>query len=419
MIMHSFSNRLGWKLLLAAMLAVLVFIPPTQAQTLTTLYSFAGNPGDGFNPYAGVTLDAQGNIYGTTADRRHRYGGCPEDDCGVAFELTPGGQYTILHRFFSGDNAFPMGGVIIDAKGNLYGTTYGTGKRGNGRHEGSVFVLKKRRKGKALHKFHGPDGGFPVAGLTADSAGNLYGTTLAGGAHAWGIVFQLTASGTENVLYNFFGSADGASPYAPVTLDAQGNLYGTTNVGGNSWAGVAYEVTPAGTETVLHSFCSQPNCSDGANPYAGLIADAQGNFYGTTFGGGAYGYGTVFKLTPSGEETVLYNFAGAPDGAAPYGGLIMDGQGNLYGTTYGGGVSNINCYDSGCGTIFQLTASGTESVVYNFCSQANCSDGALPTAAMVFDGQGNLFGTTTAGGIGQCNVRAGTPGCGTVFKLTP
>lgn len=418
--MHSLSNRLGPKILLAAMLAVLVFVPPTQAQTLTTLYSFAGNPGDGFNPHAGVTLDTQGNLYGTTADQPHLYGGCPQGDCGIAFKLTPGGQEIILHHFFSGNNAFPMGGVILDAKGNLYGTTHGTGKRGNGRHEGSVFVLKKRLKGKVLHTFHYyPDGAYPVAGLTMDSEGNLYGTTQAGGIHSWGTVFELTASGTETVLYSFTSGADGANPDAGVILDAQGNLYGTTNVGGNSWAGVAYELAPSGTETTLHSFCSQPNCSDGAHPYAGLIADAQGNFYGTTFGGGAYRYGTVFKLTPSGEETVLYSFAGAPDGAAPYGGLVTDGQGNLYGTTYGGGSSSTDCYGQGCGTVFKLTLSGSESVLYNFCSQTNCSDGALPTAAMVFDGQGNLFGTTTAGGIGLCNVRQGTPGCGTVFKLAP
>jgi uncharacterized repeat protein (TIGR03803 family) len=421
---HSSTKRIGLGfLLLAAVLESLVTAAaPARAQTLTTLYSFAGSPSDGFNPYAGVTLDAQGNIYGTTADRSLRYGGCLQDGCGIAFELTPSGQEIVLHHFFSGNNAFPMGGVIVDAKGNLYGTTRGTGKKGCylGGHYGSVFVLKKQRKGKVLHQFcHYPDGAFPVAGLTVDSKGNLYGTTEEGGAHYWGTVFELAASGTENVLYSFTAGADGASPLGGVILDAQGNLYGTTSLGGNNWAGVAYELTPSGTETVLASFCSQPNCIDGANPNAGLILDAQGNFYGTTAGGGAYGYGTVFKLSPTGEETVLHSFSGTPDGAAPYGGLVMDNQGNLYGTTYGGGNSTMDCYDQGCGTTFKVTPSGSETVLYNFCSQSNCSDGALPTAAMVFDGQGNLYGTTTAGGIGVCGVRPGTPGCGTVFKLTP
>jgi uncharacterized repeat protein (TIGR03803 family) len=281
------------------------------------------------------------------------------------------------------------------------------------------------------------DGGSPGGGLIADAAGNLYGTTESGGTYGAGTVFKMSsATGAETVLYNFCPAAncaDGEFPSSGLAMDDAGNLYGTTNMGGNPTTcfepscGVVFKVAPDGTETTLYTFCSQPNCSDGASPTNGLLVDGEGDVYGTTNGGGIggcndeRGCGTVFKVAPDGTETVLYDFcaqANCTDGAKPTSNLIMDGNGNLYGTTFNGG--NINeClnqyYSSGCGVVFELAPNGTETVLYTFCAKANCSDGANPYAGLTMDVQGNMYGTTTLGNTG-CD---GGAGCGVVFKLTP
>ena len=229
----------------------------------------------------------------------------------------------------------------------------------------------------------------------------------------------------EKVLYNFNNNGtDGYYPLAGLIFDGSGNLYGTTSDGGTGieqW-GTVFELTPAGTETVLYNFCSQPNCADGNTPYTGLIFDAAGNLYGTTSEGGTgcypVGCGAVFQLTPTGgggwTEAVLHSF-NHTDGEEPWG-LIFDTAGNLYGTTDTGGGSG--CNNVGCGTLFELTPDGsggwTATVLYYFCSQTNCPDGAWPNAGLIIDAAGNLYGTTSAGGTG-CNPY----GCGTVFKLSP
>jgi uncharacterized repeat protein (TIGR03803 family) len=272
------------------------------------------------------------------------------------------------------------------------------------------------------------DGYFPHAKLIMDGSGNLYGTTAAGGnSQNHGVAYRLAPSGTswvESVLYNFCSQTnciDGAYPYGGLIMDGSGSLYGITNQGGTG-RGTVYKIMPTSfgwTQAVLYSFCSQSLCADGASPTAGLIMDGSGNLYSTTYNGGSHSSGTVFKLAPSGTgwaETVLYSFcaqSNCTDGTFPQAGLIMDAAGNLYGTTESGGSN------SG-GTVFRLAPSGTgwtEAVLYSFCSQSSCSDGARPEAGLIMDAAGNLYGTTFYGGNYYCGTNNAGP-CGTVFQLT-
>jgi uncharacterized repeat protein (TIGR03803 family) len=371
----------------------------------TVLFSF--NYSDGAFPFAGLLADSKGNLYGTT-----RNGGV--SGYGTVFELTPpataGGAWTetVLHFFTGGsDGGTPVAGLIAGSKGNLYGTTV----NGGASDGGTVFELTPPAiAGGAwtetvLHSF-GPnipsDGFLPYAGLLADSKGNLYGTTLYGGTSGagygiGGTVFEVAAAGGETVLHSFSGlPGDGANPYAGLLADSKGNLYGTTQTR------VVFELSPpataggAWTETVLYALNSPS--------YAGLIADSKGNLYGTTIG-------NVFELTPppsagaAWAETVLHSFSGYPsDGFECFASLIADSKGNLYGTTQSGGASDA-------GTVFKLTppatagAAWTETVLYSFTGG---SDGGAPYAGLIADSKGNLYGTTQYGG---------TANVGTVFEL--
>ena len=272
---------------------------------------------------------------------------------------------------------------------------------------------------KVLHNFNhnGTDGYWPIASPILDAAGNLYGTTFQGGAYDLGTVFELTPTGggwTETVLHTFSGYTDGGSPWAGLVFDTAGNLYGTTPYGGDYYAGTVFELTPTAgggwTKQVLHSF--SPDCTDGYEPYAGLIFDTAGNLYGTTSAGGTYSCngsqgGTVFELTPTEgggwTETVLHSFnSNGTDGIIPYASLVFDTAGNLYGTTVSGGTYNY-------GTVFKLSpgeGGWTETVLHTF----NGTDGAAPYAGLIRDAAGNLYGTTFLGGA---------YGGGTVFELTP
>ncbi|MGC2112385.1 MAG: choice-of-anchor tandem repeat GloVer-containing protein [Candidatus Korobacteraceae bacterium] len=390
-----------------------------------------GSGTDGAYPDAGLIADGSGNLYGTT------YGGGSRG-AGTVFELSPaeGGGWTekVLHNFGSGnDGAYPEAALIFDANGNLYGTTDSGGIHV---YYGTVFELSPREGGgwteRVLHSFgSGLDGRYP-SGVVLDANGNLYGTTALGGSHydctgGCGTVFEILPRGdgswTEKLLHSFGTDSEGQYPDSALIFDAAGNLYGTTDGGGIHDDGTLFELSPredgSWTNKVLHSFNN--NGRDGWSPGGGLIFDAAGNLYGTTYYGGIHaasgGYGTVFELLlrqdGSWTEKILhsFNFNGV-DGAYPDAALVFDAQGNLYGTTAGGG--SHACPDTGnnCGTVFEMSPRGdgtfTERVLHNFNNDGH--DGIVPQAGLTFDAAGNLYGTTYQGG---------THGEGTVFEVMP
>jgi uncharacterized repeat protein (TIGR03803 family) len=270
---------------------------------------------------------------------------------------------------------------------------------------GTVFKLDTNGNEIVLYSFNGgEDGANPDAGLVQDAQGNLYGTTAGGGSFGDGTVFMVGTNNKETVLYSFRGGTDGSNPHAGLVRDAQGNLYGTTPIGGAFDEGTVFEVDAKGQEIILHNFSGIDG--DGAAPDDGLVQDAQGNLYGTTPNGGTTGLGTVFKVDTNGNETVLYSFSGAE--GYPISGLVLDVHGNLYGTTYVGG--NLACQD-GCGTAFKVSENGKKTTLYSFTGGP---DGQQPSS-LVTDELGNLYGTTYEGGDLTCNI--GLPGCGVVFKL--
>jgi uncharacterized repeat protein (TIGR03803 family) len=385
-----------------------------QAQTYkeTVLYSFTGSP-DGASPWAGLIRDKAGNFYGTTHD-----GGDPGQ--GTVFELTANGKESVLYSFGGyPDAARPEAVLVRNATGDLFGTTT---YYGGAFLWGAVFKVTKARKETVLYSFTGgTDGGYPIGGLVQDKAGNLYGTTVDGGKgtgcyYGCGTVFKVDTADEETVLYNFTGGRDGASPGAGLVPDAEGNLYGTTYQGGSSTCnngsgsgcGTVFKVTKAGKEAVLYSFTGG---TDGAYPYAGLIRDANCNLFGSTSQGGdlncapPYGCGTVFKLSKSGKKTVLHAFTGGVDGGGPSS-LVRDAKGNLYGASGGGTYSH--------GMVFKLDTTGKETVLYSFTGG---TDGGGPVGPLVRDAAGNLYGTTSVGGAAGCGVYGN--GCGVVFKLNP
>ncbi len=245
-------------------------------------------------------------------------------------------------------------------------------------------------KFRVLYVFQGAsDAASPFGAMVKGNKGR-YGATYYGGANDVGTVFKLASDGTESVLHSFAGGSDGANPQTDLITDATGNLYGTTSAGGTTNCGTVFRVKPNGHETVLYTFKCRP---DGFTPNGGLVMDSAGNLYGTTYGGGAPNQGTVFKLAPDGTETILYSFQGGSDAAYPVAGLIIDKKGNLFGTTYGGG-------DAGLGTVFKLSPKGKETVLYSF---KGGSDGANPFAKVIADASGSLYGTTWAGGGSGCN----------------
>ncbi len=349
----------------------------------TTVYAFRGAPTDGGNPSAALTLGSDGNFYGTTQDfggsvKGYRYG--------TVFEVSPSGSERMLYAFQGGaDGAYPEAG-ITEGSGVLYGATENGGSALCGNGCGTVFALVPSGSGyteRILHTFgaRNPDGRNPVANVLVDGHGNIYGTTVWGGGTSCpfgsydlgcGVVYELTPDGsgyTEKLLYRFRGGNDGAYPSSSLTMDTLGRIYGTTQFGGG---------------TSCHFYPNPPGC------------------------------GTVFRITPKGHETVLYRFQGAPDGADPLTSLLSLKGKRLIGATYYGG--SLVC-TIGCGTVFELdrsTQGYTERVLHSF---GDSGDGALPSDqnGLVADANGNIFGTTTAGGTG-C---VGTGGCGTVFELSP
>jgi uncharacterized repeat protein (TIGR03803 family) len=396
--MRKINGRFGAVVgLMGLLLAVSTL--PARAQTFEVLHSFTGFA-DGGQPQGGVVVDAAGNVYATTSS-----GGTA--GVGTLFRIDATGKFRVILTFDGEDGANPIDTLLSNPAGDLYGTTsYG----GAYSYYGTVFEVNALGLLKVLYSFTGgTDGGLPRGGLISDAAGNLYGTTTAGGdlscepTSGCGTVFKVNRSGKETVLYSFSGGADGGLPQEGLLADATGNLYGTTLFGGdlscNSGygCGTVFKVEKGGTETVLYGFTGG---TDGEFPATGLIRGATGELFGTTGNGGADGYGTVFRLDKAGAETVLYSFGGGTDGAYPEPGLVMDGAGNLYGTTGKGGSHSS-------GTIFEVTASGAETVLHSFNGQ---SGGAYPSGGLFRDPAGNLYGTTSGGGVYLQ---------GTVFKLKP
>jgi uncharacterized protein (TIGR03437 family) len=412
--------------------AVLVLCATTvialPAQTPTTVVTFNGTNGD--EPQSSLVQDSDGNFYGTTA-----VGGAYS--VGTVFKLTPSGTLTTLYSFCHQyapcvDGAILYAGLIRASDGNFYGTTNQGGANSNA---GTVFKISPGGTLTTLYRFCSQgspcaDGASPFAGLIQATDGNFYGTTAVG-ANGGGTVFKITPGGTLTTLYSFcshVGCADGEWPKAGLIQASDGSFYGTTNQGGANGGGTVFKITPGGTLTTLYSFCSQAGCTDGAAPLAGLIQASDGNFYGTTSSGGAIALsaiptGTVFKITPGGTLTTLYCFcsqAGCADGEAPVAALVQASDGNLYGTTEAGGANGgaLLPESPGYGTVFKITSGGTLTTLYSFCSLAGCADGEELLAGLIQATDGNLYGTTVFGGAVNGAVCVGGYGCGTVFSLS-
>jgi len=370
----------------------------------TTLFSFPGAPG-GTLPYGGATV-AQGSLYGVT-----KTGG--QWNAGVVFKLDARGNETVLHEFTGGaDGIDPESAVVLDAAGNVYGTTIG----GGAANAGVVYMVDTSGNETVLYSFTGGADGAMPNGVIVDSQGNLYGTTFGGGDGSAtgiqeGVLFKLDPVGNLTVLHSFTGLSDGGVPTAGVIRDSAGNLYGTTNEGGLG-VGVIYKIDPSGEETVLYTFGGG---SDGGNPIGGVIFGPDGALYGATSGGGKpasgdEGEGVVFKFAAR-QYAVLYTFSGGPDGGFPAQGVVRDAGGNLYGTTSGGGS------ECGCGVVFEVDPAGQETVLYTFTGG---SDGAEPWSGVVLGQDGKLYGTTPSGGLGTYTVGPlgdGWGGSGVVYRI--
>ncbi len=415
------------------LLAPLVFalailtINPASAQTYTVIHNFTGGPG-GATPYAGVVIDHAGNLYGTTAAGGG--GSCSSSEfgtgCGIAFELNPSnGLFTTLWQFTGGltDSANPTT-MLLGPGASLYVSTE------NGVQCGTIVSLsppvspprsiqENHWIETILYKFQESDGCVPSGNLAMDAAGNLYGATNLGGSQGQGTVFELTPSNgtwSESILHNFSGTSDGGGPVGGVTFDAAGNLNGTTFSGGAfGFGGAVFQLVAASDwhENVLYSFtCGE----DGCQPFSGVTFDSAGNLYSSTSGiecqGGAAG--NVFQLSSgSWSYSSLYCFPGSFGGGPYRSAPVFDQAGNLYGTTYAAGAN-------GWGSVFKLTPSNGSWTYTSLHDFTGDNDGGYPVGNLVFDANGNLYGTASCGGsMGMCFGSNGQHGKGVVFKITP
>jgi uncharacterized repeat protein (TIGR03803 family) len=414
--MKSIATRLRLLTLAIATAIISIGAPLAQSQTYRVIYTFAGGA-DGIGPQGGLVTDGKGNLYGTTSiggvfsGCRWQYG------CGTVFVLSLSGQEKVLHRFNgSSGGGHPFAGLLLGSDGNLFGTTSsGTGLSSGG----NVFKTDPTTgRTTVVYGFSdGKDGGFVQSDLIEDSRESLYGTTAGGGsrtapfcqANGCGVVFKINKNGKENVMHSFKGPPDGFWPWAGLVADADGNLYGTTAAGGASGCncGTVFKIDRSGKETILHSFAGYPN--DGGGPIAGVIRDAEGNLYGTTDNGGSSNFGTVYKLDANGNFTVLHSFAG-PDGANPVASLVRDSAGTLYGITSAGGDLSCNSWGYGCGVVFRLDSAGNHSLLHTF---RGLSDGGYPRSSLLLDSSGKLYGSALGG------IQNQEAGNGVVFEITP
>jgi len=398
---------------------LLLNLPFANAQRFRVLHTFT-DTADGAYPYAGLVIDAKGNLYGT-ANQGGESGACypAYSGCGTVFELSPSKSGWVFHTLYTfkggADGQGPYGEVIFGPDGSLYGTTIDGGHSVCPSGCGLVFNLKRPKDTwieTVLYAFKGNhDGFYPTGNLAFDSAGNIYGTTTQGGANGPGTIYELTHSGgkwVEDILLNFAGQEDGANPYAGVTLGPTGTLFATTSVGGTSGYGTVDELTKTNntwTEKNLYQF--QNSDATGAYPFAGLLLQKSGVLLGATEVGGIHQGGTVFSLAPSDGDwkiAPLYSFTSEYCCNGPAANLITDAAGNLYGTTQG--ASGVE------GTVFKLTRKGDEwvrTVLHRFTGG---SDGDNPLGALVLDSAGNLYGTTELGGSPT------NGGYGVVFEIT-
>jgi uncharacterized repeat protein (TIGR03803 family) len=404
------------------------------AQTLTTIADF--DQTNGGNPtYGPLVQGPNGNLYGTTtlggssSRCENQYG------CGTVFEVTPDGTLTTLYSFCSqpscADGRTPVAGLVLGANGNFYGMTSLKGANQNG----TIFEITPGGQLTTLYSFcsqaNCTDGKGPVGTLIQASNGNLYGVTELGGSathcqFGCGTIFQITPGGQFSTVFTFCLEAvctqDGRNPAAGLVQAANGNFYGTTTAGGkNGDEGTIFELNAAGTLKTLYNFCSLAGCADGYDPLAAMIQARDGKLYGTTAYGGANENGTVFEITPSGTFSTLYSFCAdensggvCPDGGIPLSQLTQATDGNLYGTTWAGGTNND-------GIAYRLSQAGTPfKILYSFCSQTDCADGLLPNPALMQATNGILYGLTIQGGsdLSGCNVNGASGGCGTVYSLS-
>lgn len=397
----SLSPRLAPVMIAVVCFGIAFVSVPLHAQTFTVLHFF--NKGTGSLGGGELAEGPGGAVFGTTpaggtgtACFQSRQLGC-----GTIFRWKSG-QYKPLYSFLGyPDGAFPQGGVVRDLAGNLYGVTTGGGPYDPHIGFGTVFKLDSTGKETILYPFTGgTDGSAPYAGLVLDQAGNLYGTTLGGGAFQKGTIFKLDTAGHETPLHSFTGGADGNEPYGRLLLDESGNLYGTTVNGGDLscevglGCGVIFKIDPSGNYTVLHAFGG----TDGSNPYFGLVRDAHGNLYGTAQAGGAGGAGVIFKIDSANNYSVLYNFLDDSYGGYP-GEVVTDPQGNLY------GVTTLSA--SSFGTVYKLSATGGIVLLHPFSK----ADGEQPQN-LLLDKTGVIYGTTSRGGQGGC-----PEGCGVLYSI--
>jgi uncharacterized repeat protein (TIGR03803 family) len=400
------ATRLSAWFALGALLAFPFAAQLASAQTYAILYTFQGQSDGGF-PTGGLYRDASGNLYGITDTAGNR-NDCNDYGCGTVYKLDTSGNLTVLHTFTGGVDGWPnatWGSLIPDQNGNLYGMASIGGLHDNG----TDFRITPSGAFTVIHTFPtGPgDGEGPQFTLFRDpTTGLMYGTTFNGGANTYGAVYVLTRAGfgSDQVLHSFT-LADGAFPQGSVTEDSSGNIYGTAGQGGTGNCGVAFKMRNDGAGyTVLHNFTCAP---DGYFP-GSVVVDAQGNMYGGTQEGGDvracpfFGCGIIFKISPSGQETILHTFE-SKEGAVPNE-LTWGADGNLWGTTAGGGANDQ-------GTIFKITTDGTYTDVYDFKGFLN---GGVPYAGLIQDSAGNFYGTV-GGGIMGC-IQSG---CGMIFKFTP
>jgi uncharacterized repeat protein (TIGR03803 family) len=386
----------------------------TRAGKLTTLYSFCSqsNCADGSGPYGGLVLGNDGNFYGTTST------GGADGISGTVFRITPDGTLTTLHSFNGADGSRPMAPMILTIDGNFYGITENGGPILNA---GTIFKITRTGTLTTLHSFGSGDGSFANGPLVQGADGNFYGTTEIGGANGFGTIFKVTPSGSFSTFHSF-NSTDGSAPACGLVLASNGNLFGTTYEGGSNNScpnGTVFKITMDGTLTTLHSFDS----NNGANPIAGLIRATDGNFYGTTYAGGrGGGWGTLFKITPSGTVTTLHSFEGT-DGAQPYGPVTQATSGSLYGTATNGTsgasegtlfevdlgpfvsfVSNAGKVGQGVGILGQ-GFTGTSSVSFNGISAAfTVKSGTFLTATVPVGATSGFVRVTTPSGTLKSNV---------------